>query len=80
MSKPFRIILVIVVLVIIAWFIPIVPTISWKISGVPGCHTLATRTLKSIILPDQSNIIPIARTAEVEKPIAIASWGECGIN
>lgn len=63
---------IVLVFILIAWFVPIVPTISWRISGIPTCRTLATRTLKSAIF-NRTDYVNFYKT----DPVIVVSWGIC---
>lgn len=80
MSKHFKLVLVVILILILSWFVPLIPMINNQQGGIPGCHGFSLKTSRSLIFPDQSNIIPIFRTIEYENSFNIVSWGECWVS
>ena len=75
MSKKLKIFLIITVILIVSWFVPIVPFVSWHISEIPGCETLVLKTSKSLITK-QSNQWSNNQFYHHDR-VLIKSWGDC---
>lgn len=56
--KKYIIGLIIIVVLIVLWSLPIIPTIlPWKVSGIPECKPFALVTLKHILNLDKNEEI-----------------------
>jgi len=56
--KKYIIGLIIIVVLIVLWFLPIIPTfLPWRVSSIPGCKPFALVTLKHILNLDKNEEI-----------------------